>query len=36
VGAELSMLAQSMDEGAITDWSAPGRGLIRGEARRGR
>jgi NTE family protein len=31
-GAELASLAQSMDEGAITDWSFPGRGLIRGEA----
>ena len=31
-GAELAVLAQSMDEGAITDWSFPGRGLIRGDA----
>ena len=31
-GAELAALAQSMDEGAITDWAFPGRGLIRGEA----
>jgi NTE family protein len=31
-GTELASLAQSMDEGAITDWSFPGRGLIRGEA----
>jgi NTE family protein len=31
-GRELAVLAQSMDEGAITDWSFPGRGLIRGEA----
>jgi len=31
-GAELATLAQSMDSGAITDWSFPGRGLIRGEA----
>jgi NTE family protein len=31
-GKELAALAQSMDEGAITDWSFPGRGLIRGEA----
>lgn len=31
-GPELASLAQSMDEGAITDWSFPGRGLIRGEA----
>jgi NTE family protein len=31
-GAELAAVAQSMDEGAITDWSFPGRGLIRGEA----
>jgi NTE family protein len=30
-GAELAALAQSMDETAITDWSFPGRGLIRGE-----
>jgi len=31
-GAELAALAQSMDEGAIADWSFPGRGLIRGDA----
>ena len=31
-GQELGTLAQSMDEGAITDWSFPGRGLIRGDA----
>jgi len=31
-GTELASLAQSMDEGAITDWSFPGRGLIRGDA----
>ena len=31
-GSELGTLAASMDEGAITDWSFPGRGLIRGEA----
>jgi NTE family protein len=31
-GAELATLAKSMDETAITDWSFPGRGLIRGEA----
>src|SRR5437762_1259566 len=31
-GIELASLAQSMDESAITDWSFPGRGLIRGEA----
>jgi NTE family protein len=31
-GAELATLAQAMDGGAITDWSFPGRGLIRGEA----
>ena len=31
-GAELGMLAVGMDESAITDWSFPGRGLIRGEA----
>ena len=30
--AELQALALSMDEGAITDWSFPGRGLIRGDA----
>ncbi len=30
--AELAQLAVNMDEGAITDWSFPGRGLIRGEA----
>jgi NTE family protein len=30
--AELAALAANMDEGAITDWSFPGRGLIRGEA----
>ncbi|MFN0182590.1 MAG: patatin-like phospholipase family protein [Aquabacterium sp.] len=30
--AELARLAQDMDESAITDWSFPGRGLIRGEA----
>jgi NTE family protein len=30
--AELTALAQAMDGGAITDWSFPGRGLIRGEA----
>ena len=31
-GAEMGALAQGMDEGAITDWAFPGRGLIRGEA----
>ncbi len=31
-GAELGRLAEGMDESAITDWSFPGRGLIRGEA----
>ena len=31
-GAEMGLLAQTMDESAITDWSFPSRGLIRGEA----
>jgi NTE family protein len=31
-GAEMATLALAMDESAITDWSFPGRGLIRGEA----
>jgi NTE family protein len=31
-GAELGMLALGMDESALTDWSFPGRGVIRGEA----
>ena len=31
-GPEMAVLAQSMDEGAITDWAFPTRGLIRGEA----
>ncbi len=31
-GMQLGTLAQTMDEGAITDWAFPGRGLIRGEA----
>ena len=31
-GAELAALALTMDEGAITDWAFPSRGLIRGEA----
>ena len=31
-GTELARLALAMDESAITDWSFPGRGLIRGEA----
>ena len=30
--AELANLALTMDEGAITDWAFPSRGLIRGEA----
>ena len=29
---ELAQLAENMDEGAITDWTFPMRGLIRGEA----
>lgn len=31
-GPELASLAMGMDESALTDWSFPGRGLIRGEA----
>lgn len=31
-GAALSLLAESMDETTITDWSFPARGLIRGDA----
>ncbi len=31
-GTEMAALAQAMDEGALTDWSFPARGLIRGEA----
>jgi NTE family protein len=31
-GTELGALAQSMDESGLTDWSFPGRGLIRGDA----
>jgi NTE family protein len=31
-GAEMAKLAQTMDESAITDWSFPIRGVIRGEA----
>ncbi|MCE9661671.1 MAG: patatin-like phospholipase family protein [Burkholderiales bacterium] len=31
-GAELAVLADSMDETAFADWAYPGRGLIRGEA----
>lgn len=31
-GKEMQTLAEGMDEGAITDWAFPGRGLIRGEA----
>jgi NTE family protein len=31
-GTELASMALTMDEGAITDWAFPSRGLIRGEA----
>jgi NTE family protein len=31
-GPEMAKIAETMDESAITDWSFPGRGLIRGEA----
>jgi len=31
-GAEMAALAMTMDEGSITDWAFPSRGLIRGEA----
>ncbi|WP_377161232.1 patatin-like phospholipase family protein [Roseateles sp. UC29_93] len=31
-GKELQTVAEAMDEGAITDWTFPMRGLIRGEA----
>jgi NTE family protein len=31
-GQELAAMAQTMDESALTDWSFPGRGMIRGEA----
>lgn len=31
-GKELESIAVNMDESALTDWSFPGRGLIRGEA----
>ncbi len=31
-GKELETIALNMDESALTDWSFPGRGLIRGEA----
>ncbi|MDP1901909.1 MAG: patatin-like phospholipase family protein [Rubrivivax sp.] len=31
-GHEMAGLAQTMDEGMLTDWSFPARGLIRGEA----
>src|SRR5512139_2481105 len=31
-GKQMATLAINMDEGAITDWSFPGRGVIRGEA----
>ena len=30
-GAELGALAEHMDESALTDWTYPGRGLLRGE-----
>jgi len=30
-GVELGSLAESMDESALTDWTYPGRGLLRGE-----
>lgn len=30
-GAELDLLSNAMDESVFTDWSYPGRGLIRGE-----
>lgn len=30
-GVELGSLAESMDETALTDWTYPGRGLLRGE-----
>ena len=33
-GSQMAVLAQAMDESAITDWSFPGRGLIRGLQRR--
>ncbi|MCV2357540.1 MULTISPECIES: patatin-like phospholipase family protein [Roseateles] len=31
-GREMAVLAEGMDEGSITDWAFPTRGLIRGEA----
>ena len=31
-GRELATLAENMDEGALTDWAFPTRGLIKGEA----
>ncbi len=31
-GAELASVALTLDEGAITDWAYPSRGMIRGEA----
>ncbi|MBB5203561.1 NTE family protein [Inhella inkyongensis] len=31
-GTEMAQLAETMDEGAITDWSFPLKGLIKGEA----
>jgi NTE family protein len=31
-GTELAVLARGMDESALTDWTFPGRGLIRGES----
>jgi NTE family protein len=31
-GKDMAALAEAMDEGAITDWAFPTRGLIRGEA----
>jgi len=31
-GVEMTSMAQTMDEGSITDWAFPTRGLIRGEA----
>jgi NTE family protein len=31
-GMEMGTLAQTMDESALTDWTFPGRGLVKGEA----
>ncbi len=31
-GVELGLLAERMEEGEITDWAYPGRGVLRGEA----